>query len=279
MSFAGILNGEYVVWHNRIAQIDVKLFPSFHSLNKIEMVIAVNNDNLESCVGVFYKTNDASPMHLLMQMTPPVGIVCPDDGSFIDVVYSCAFAPIAASDLRFIITRDGTIQKELTPVKKYRLYENNALIVGGSTYEINDLGWQTGEVFKTIFKYLPVPPSLNGNTTLLVGGIVAIAAQKFIAIDSSGQFVLANQTDVSQMNKIIGITKAIANPGESVSFIGYGEAVNPLWNFVAGEPVFLGVNGNVTQTPPVTGFIMIVGFATATTKLFVNMQTPIDLAV
>ena len=33
------------------------------------------------------------------------------------------------------------------------------MTVGGSQYMVNDLGWQTGEVFRTIFKYLEAPIS------------------------------------------------------------------------------------------------------------------------
>lgn len=161
MTFAGILSGEYVVWHNRIAQIDAKLTPVLPSLNKVEMVVGVNKYNQDNYIRVFYKTSAVSPFIFLKQMALAAPVECPADGSFIDAVYSCTFGAVSATEIRFVVTKDGVNPKELTPIKKYRLFNNGVLVVGGSTFEVNPLGWQTGEVFKTIFTYLEAPISVE----------------------------------------------------------------------------------------------------------------------
>lgn len=161
MSFAGILSGEYVVWHNRVAQIDAKLTPSLSLLNKAEMIVGVNKYNQDNYIRVFYKTSSTSPFIFLKQMALVLPVECPADGSFIDATYACTFGAVTASEIRFVITKDGVNPKELTPIKRYRLFNNGTLVVGGSTFEVNALGWQTGEVFKTIFTYLEAPISVE----------------------------------------------------------------------------------------------------------------------
>jgi hypothetical protein len=125
------------------------------------MIVGVNKYNLDNYIRVFYKASESSPFIYLAQMSLVGSVTCPSDGTFVDASYTCSFGAVAASHLRFIITRDGVNPKELTPVKRYKIYNNGVAVVGGSKFEVNSLGWQTGEVFKTIFTYLEAPISVE----------------------------------------------------------------------------------------------------------------------
>ena len=50
------------------------------------------------------------------------------------------------------------------------------------------------------------------------------------------------------------------------------------WNWTPGAPVFAGKNGELTQTPPVTGFVQQIGIATGADALLVRLGIPIRRA-
>jgi len=159
MSFSGILNGNFVVWHENVAQIDTKLTPQLSQLNKVDVVMGVNRYNESPHIKLYYKSSTTGSYIYLTTLTSITPPTIPSDGTFVEATYSAAFSNRTATDIRIIITKDGTVPQELTPVKKYVIYNNGTPITGGFQHATNDRGWQTGKVFKTIFKYLEAPIS------------------------------------------------------------------------------------------------------------------------
>lgn len=154
MSFAGILNGDFVVWHENIAQVDIKPLATIDSFNRLDVVMGVNLTNNAPHIKLYVQASAGGGYSYIATLAPLSSPSLPSNGEFVEVTYSALFSARAAINIRLVITKDGVIPQELTAVKKYILYNNSVALVGGSSFQVNDLGWQTGKVFSTIFKYL-----------------------------------------------------------------------------------------------------------------------------
>ena len=107
--------------------------------------------------------------------------------------------------------------------------------------------------------------------TNLNGLRVVASSDNFI-----GQAVYADHNDVSQSTKVLGITRGAVLAGNSVEVIDGGSINDPSWSWTDG-PLFLGVNGLLTQTAPSVGFVLMVGKAVSATRISLNIDRPIIL--
>jgi hypothetical protein len=93
--------------------------------------------------------------------------------------------------------------------------------------------------------------------------------------DSLAYYVSADvPTDIG---KACGITTGAATVGNSAIIQRFGLMTEPSWTWVPG-PVYVGVNGALTQTPPVSGFIQPCGEAITATSIFIQPMPAIQLA-
>ena len=74
----------------------------------------------------------------------------------------------------------------------------------------------------------------------------------------------------------IAITTGAAAADATATLRAYGEISEPSWAWTPG-PVFLGVNGVLTQTVPTSGYVQQIGVALSSTKLMVDIRPPIRL--
>jgi len=88
---------------------------------------------------------------------------------------------------------------------------------------------------------------------------------------------LASSDDADRACAVIGLTTAAAVAGAAVPVVTYGPVIEPSWSFALG-PVFLGLDGLLTQDPPATGCVLRIGRATAPTVLLVDLDEPYFLA-
>lgn len=114
------------------------------------------------------------------------------------------------------------------------------------------------------------------------GGVVTapaaenITAYKVVAMDSGGEFYLADPSILSDSCYVVGISLFSALTGESLNAQTDGVMLTPaLWT---PGPLFLGAGGTLTNTPPLTGFALSIATAATTTQLIVRPQFSIDLA-
>ncbi|KAF1050434.1 MAG: hypothetical protein GAK34_01889 [Delftia tsuruhatensis] len=82
--------------------------------------------------------------------------------------------------------------------------------------------------------------------------------------------------DALHIDLLVGITLTAAQAGELVNVQRLGAIEDPGWNWVPGR-VYLGANGALTQAPPTSGFDLLIGSATSTTRIALNLQDPISL--
>lgn len=77
--------------------------------------------------------------------------------------------------------------------------------------------------------------------------------------------------------KILGVTNGAVSSGHVATVTTYGLITEGGWSWTVGNPVFLSTNGHLTQTPPASGFRMIVGRPMTATTLFIDISEPIAL--
>ena len=96
---------------------------------------------------------------------------------------------------------------------------------------------------------------------------------KVVALDSTANTVLASASDITQVDKILGI---LDSSGETVTF---GSITNPSWTWTAEQSLYLGSNGDVVTTSTINGaaFSLKLGYAISATKAFIKIGTPIVL--
>jgi hypothetical protein len=70
----------------------------------------------------------------------------------------------------------------------------------------------------------------------------------------------------------IGLTTGAASAGDTVSVQRFGPISFNGWDWTPGNAVYLANNGLMTQTPPDSGFLQIVGHAESPTSLFLSLN-------
>lgn len=121
------------------------------------------------------------------------------------------------------------------------------------------------------------PPGAAGSGAIFATGDAAItlSGHRVVTPDFDGTLRYATNDNEADLAAPLWVTTGAAAPGDAVSALAFGSLTEPTWNWVPG-PVYLGTNGQLTQTPPVApdaAFIAQVGIATSPTSLFVD-RTP-----
>lgn len=128
------------------------------------------------------------------------------------------------------------------------------------------------------------PPGQQGAQGVSAGAIqrtapFAMSGHRIVA-EVGGQLVYASAATPAHAGQILGMTMNAADPGAFVEIRQDGDVTEPSWSFTPDRPVYLGANGQLTQTPPTApdfAFLQVIGFATAANRIFLNPTPPIYL--
>lgn len=99
----------------------------------------------------------------------------------------------------------------------------------------------------------------------------AIGGHRVVIIDNNIAYY-ADNTNLSHINKPIGISNNASSLGGEVTVVFFGEMEESSWNWNVNLPIWISTSGLLTQTPPETGFSCIIAFPVTATKIFVNKQ-------
>lgn len=79
-----------------------------------------------------------------------------------------------------------------------------------------------------------------------------LLARKAVCI-KNGKLYYADYTDTTTVN-VIGITKESGSIGDRVKVFVFGDIEDSEFNFDTTKYIFVGENGNLIQTPPISGY-------------------------
>lgn len=106
---------------------------------------------------------------------------------------------------------------------------------------------------------------------------VALGGHRAVVLDASEQAVYADKDTLTDRDKVIGITTGASIMGATAQIQTAGELTEPSWSWTAGDTIYLGTNGLLSNAAPVTGFVLKIGFAISPTKIFISIKQPIIL--
>lgn len=124
--------------------------------------------------------------------------------------------------------------------------------------------------------YKPVSASSSNSVVGTYLASEAIGGHIVVYQTASG-VAIASSSSVAHASRILGLTNSAVSLGANVPVTLSGELIEPTWTFTEGLPIYLSVNGTLTQTPPSSGFILQMGVAVSPTKVSVSIKLPIIL--
>lgn len=129
------------------------------------------------------------------------------------------------------------------------------------------------------FLALGGPPGERGPAadTLDKTAAHTISGHRVVVAVAGGAVAVAEPATAGHAGRVVGITENAATAGSTVSVRHAGELVEPSWSWQVG-PVWLGEGGTLTQTAPLSVFLLQVGVATAADTLLVKIGTPVFLS-
>lgn len=107
-----------------------------------------------------------------------------------------------------------------------------------------------------------IPEYINATAGSILGGHRVVQIFDGVATYAS---------NIDAYDGQLGLTMSSVAQGESFKAYTSGVVTEPSWNFTKG-PVFLSINGLLTQTKPDTGTVILIGRAVAQTKLALGFQ-------
>jgi hypothetical protein len=105
---------------------------------------------------------------------------------------------------------------------------------------------------------------LNGHRAVIMG--------------DNGLIYHADNTTSTHKERILGITEGAISNGQQGPVRRSGPIMEPTWTWTMGTAIFLSTNGQLTQTPPVTGFLIEIGYPTASNAMIVQLGEAVILA-
>lgn len=99
-----------------------------------------------------------------------------------------------------------------------------------------------------------------------------------VGVNASGEFFLTKSGNLAHSGKCIGVADASALPGQNLRVITAGPFDKAAYLFIPGDAVYVGVNGELTQDIPSSGFEQQVGVAVTATKILIDIEPALDLA-
>lgn len=104
-----------------------------------------------------------------------------------------------------------------------------------------------------------------------------LGGHRVVVLDGTSLAIHADPSTPNHAGRILGITTSAVGLGDPATIRTHGPITEPSWNWNTSLSVFLASNGQLTQTPPESGFLQVIGFPTAADTLFIQLQPPVFL--
>ena len=106
-----------------------------------------------------------------------------------------------------------------------------------------------------------------------------VSALRVVWEDEHGRVRYLSATDEDNIFCLLGVTLTAADTGGLVDVQRSGAMDDNGWSWSKGQRVYLGANGGLTTQPAEVGFQVLVGVAVSPTRLLLQLQDPVMLAV
>ena len=120
-------------------------------------------------------------------------------------------------------------------------------------------------------------PGVAGGVVVLCTAGEALGGHRVVVLNASAEAMYASNAVPEHLHKVLGLTTGAVILGAEATVQTGGEMTEPTWAWALDAPIFLGANGLLTQTPPVSGFLLVVAFPVTATKIFIKLREPLAL--
>ncbi|MEO5364212.1 MAG: hypothetical protein H7838_11405 [Magnetococcus sp. DMHC-8] len=104
-----------------------------------------------------------------------------------------------------------------------------------------------------------------------------LSGHRMVTLNASSKAVYASHDNPDHASRIVGMTTNAAIMDGPVNIVSAGPVVDSSWLWdmnPARSRVFMLLNGLISQTPPVSGYLCPVGFVINANTIFVSIQSP-----
>jgi hypothetical protein len=120
----------------------------------------------------------------------------------------------------------------------------------------------------------PVGPSGASSLSFVAGE--ALGGHRVVKLNPDGFAYHASADTPGDLAVVVGVTLGACSLGATADVIRSGEIIEPSWTWVPGLPIFLGLNGVLTQTlPPGAVFSLVVGVALTPVHAVFSPREPV----
>lgn len=119
-------------------------------------------------------------------------------------------------------------------------------------------------------------PGPAGGTAFTRQSNAALSALRVVWEDEAGVVYHLDHDDDAHIDLIAGLTITGTSAPGDVTVQRSGPVDDAAWSWTPGR-VWLGPAGTLTQTPPADGYDVLVGHAASPTRLYLDIQDPIQL--
>lgn len=118
----------------------------------------------------------------------------------------------------------------------------------------------------------------GGSTETYVAG-QTLSGHRAVVTDANGLAIYADNQTAAHANMATKLTLGAALQGDTVQVQLIGRITEPSWNWVVGGTIYVGANGTLTQTPPVSPavFSKPIAVAETATRVLLIQEPPIML--
>ena len=120
-------------------------------------------------------------------------------------------------------------------------------------------------------------PGPAGDDTVQHIAAISLGGHRLVVLNSSSQAIYADNSNLTHKDKILGLTTGAVTAGATATIQTYGEISEVSWSWTLDLPIYASTDGLLTQTPPTTGFLVIVGFPISTTSMFISIKESLTL--
>jgi hypothetical protein len=147
---------------------------------------------------------------------------------------------------------------------------NRVVVSGGDSPRVVTTGEDTSRVVLAGAAQGPAGPQgavgPGGSETLTRTAGEALGGERVVALNADDEAVYASSADATAL-RVVGFTTAAVSSGADTTVRQFGVLSWPAANLTPDAPVYLTTNGQVSHTPPASGYIRQVGIALAADKL------------
>ncbi|MDQ3273740.1 MAG: hypothetical protein M3Q39_01590 [Actinomycetota bacterium] len=120
---------------------------------------------------------------------------------------------------------------------------------------------------------------LAGGAYTMKTAAEALGGHRIVRATGASGAGYADANTVTHGDDVLGMTLGAVSLNAAVSIAANGQEVTePSWSWTPLEPLFLGLGGLMTQTPPddtTAAFSLVVGFATSPTSVLIRIGRPV----